>query len=32
MNMTFTEFLEAFGRVAERLDIPNITIDTQYTK
>ena len=32
MNMTFTEFLEAVGRVAERLDIPDITTDTQYTK
>jgi hypothetical protein len=28
MNMTFTEFIEAVGRVAEHVDVPNLQIDT----
>lgn len=27
MNMTFTEFVECITRVAERLDIPNLSTD-----
>jgi len=26
--MTFTEFIEAVGRVAEHVDVPNLQIDT----